>query len=39
MCYPVLCQKCKKTTWAGCGMHVQQVMSQIPPQQQCNCKR
>ena len=24
---------------SGCGNHVQQVMSQVPLQQQCQCKR
>ncbi len=39
MCYPIICQYCKKTTWSGCGNHVNQVMSQIPIQQQCQCKK
>ena len=39
MCYPVPCQKCGKTTWAGCGKHKDMVMSKIPPEQRCTCKR
>ena len=39
MCYPVPCQKCGKTTWAGCGKHKDMVMSKIPPAQRCTCKR
>jgi len=27
MCRPVVCKTCGKTTWAGCGMHVNQVMA------------
>jgi hypothetical protein len=25
MCRPVRCRTCGKTTWAGCGQHVDQV--------------
>lgn len=35
MCRAVTCKKCGKTTWAGCGMHVDQVMSGVPRSQQC----
>lgn len=38
MCRPVECMVCKKTTWAGCGAHVQQVMSVIPPERRCTCR-
>ena len=30
MCFPVICPSCKKTTWEGCGMHVDDVMSNVP---------
>lgn len=30
MCRPVNCRVCKKTTWAGCGQHVQQVRRSVP---------
>lgn len=39
MCYPVECPTCRKTTWAGCGEHVDQVMREVPPAQQCTCER
>ncbi len=26
MCYPVQCPRCHKTTWDGCGEHVDEVM-------------
>ena len=39
MCYPVPCPKCGKTTWAGCGKHKDMVMSKIPEDQRCTCKR
>jgi hypothetical protein len=35
MCRAVTCRRCGKTTWAGCGMHVNQVMSGVPASQRC----
>ncbi|QOR70430.1 hypothetical protein IM660_17855 [Ruania alkalisoli] len=35
MCRPVSCDTCGKTTWAGCGEHVDQVMRAVPQAQQC----
>jgi hypothetical protein len=35
MCRPVTCKKCGKTTWAGCGKHVNQVLAQVPAAQRC----
>ena len=35
MCRPATCKTCGKTTWAGCGMHVDQVMSGVPKAQRC----
>ncbi len=35
MCRAVPCRKCGKTTWAGCGLHVKQVMAGIPESQRC----
>ncbi|MBR5950734.1 MAG: hypothetical protein IKZ87_04795 [Actinomycetaceae bacterium] len=37
MCYPVKCPKCGKTTWGGCGSHVDSVMRNVPKNQQCTC--
>ena len=39
MCYPVTCQKCGKTTWAGCGKHKDMVMNKVPEDQRCKCPR
>lgn len=39
MCSPVRCNQCGKVTWSGCGQHVDQVMAQFPPEQQCTCPR
>ena len=35
MCRPVNCRTCGKTTWAGCGQHVDQVMRTVPSNQRC----
>ncbi|MGO0576907.1 hypothetical protein [Ornithinimicrobium panacihumi] len=29
------CKICGKTTWAGCGQHVDQVMSGVPRANRC----
>ena len=35
VCHPVKCRICGKTTWAGCGRHVDQVMRGVPESQRC----
>lgn len=35
MCSAVTCRTCGKTTWAGCGQHVDQVMKGVPQSQRC----
>ena len=35
MCRPTTCRTCGKTTWAGCGMHVDQVMARVPRENRC----
>ena len=30
MCSAVTCKVCKKTTWAGCGSHVDAVRRSVP---------
>ncbi len=37
MCYAVRCPSCGKTTWAGCGMHVDAVRRSVPSSQWCTC--
>ncbi len=39
MCYPVTCSTCKKTTWGGCGRHVDSVMKSVPASRRCTCKK
>lgn len=38
MCYPVTCSTCKKTTWGGCGSHVDSVMKSVPASRRCTCE-
>ncbi len=39
MCRAVKCRSCGKSTWAGCGNHVQDVMRNIPRSDRCTCDR
>lgn len=36
MCRPITCRVCAKTTWAGCGMHIQAVRQTVPAAQWCD---
>lgn len=38
MCRRVECQTCHKPTFAGCGMHVEQVLGDVPRDQRCRCR-
>jgi hypothetical protein len=35
MCRAVRCKTCSKTTWAGCGQHVNQVLAGVPRADLC----
>ncbi|MCK0116750.1 hypothetical protein BCE75_11675 [Isoptericola sp. CG 20/1183] len=35
MCRPVTCRTCGKTTWSGCGQHVDDVRRSVPAAQWC----
>jgi hypothetical protein len=37
MCSPATCYSCGKTTWAGCGMHADQVLARVPHDARCTC--
>ena len=39
MCCAATCPSCGKTTWDGCGRHVDDVMRSVPVNQQCRCQR
>ena len=38
MCRRVACATCGKPTFAGCGMHVDQVLGDVPPSERCRCR-
>ncbi|TQO18782.1 hypothetical protein FB472_0303 [Rhodoglobus vestalii] len=38
MCRAVTCRVCNKTTWAGCGEHIQSVKRSVPASNWCNGK-
>jgi len=38
MCQPVKCKTCGKTTWAGCGQHIDSVKRTVPASQWCDGK-
>jgi len=39
MCSPVRCERCGKTTWTGCGLHIDDVMAGVAAAQRCVCPR
>ena len=38
MCRRIDCPKCGKPTYAGCGMHIEQVLGDVPREQRCTCR-
>lgn len=39
MCRKVTCSKCGRPTWAGCGMHIESALKDVPQNQRCQCPR
>ena len=39
MCHRVVCARCGKPTWAGCGRHVEEALRGVPVDQRCSCPR
>ena len=37
MCWEKKCSKCKKSTWGGCGKHLEMVFRNIPYDKRCWC--
>lgn len=35
MCRATTCGQCGKASWAGCGMHVEQVLAGVPRSNRC----
>lgn len=38
MCHRVTCSTCGKPTYAGCGRHVEAVLSDVAPADRCRCR-
>ncbi|MGO9028892.1 MAG: hypothetical protein ACLQOZ_09735 [Acidimicrobiales bacterium] len=38
MCRAVTCRKCGMPSWKGCGLHVEQVLGDVPPSERCRCR-
>ncbi len=38
MCSPAVCPKCRKMTYSGCGMHVDQIFAGVPRERRCTCR-
>ncbi len=38
MCRRVTCEHCGKPSFAGCGAHVEQVLSDVPKSERCHCR-
>ena len=38
MCRRVECAACKKPSYAGCGMHIEQVLGDVPREARCKCR-
>ncbi|WP_280116217.1 hypothetical protein [Leucobacter viscericola] len=39
MCSPAPCATCGKTTWQGCGQHVEEALAGVPEESRCACER
>jgi hypothetical protein len=37
MCHRVVCSRCGKPTWAGCGRHIEEALKGVPPSERCQC--
>ncbi len=38
MCYRTSCRTCGKPTYAGCGMHIEMVLADVPRELRCRCR-
>jgi hypothetical protein len=37
MCYRIVCLKCNKPTYRGCGRHIEDVLGDVPVEERCQC--
>jgi len=38
MCRRIQCEHCGKPSFAGCGMHIEQVLGDVPAADRCRCQ-
>lgn len=38
MCQRIRCTTCGKPSYAGCGLHVEQVLGDVPKEDRCRCR-
>ncbi len=39
MCQKVVCSKCHKPTWSGCGKHIEAALAGVELKDRCQCPR
>jgi hypothetical protein len=37
MCSKVICSKCRKPTWEGCGEHIEEALAGVAEVDRCKC--
>jgi hypothetical protein len=37
MCHQVMCERCARPTWSGCGSHIEQALADVPSYERCTC--
>jgi hypothetical protein len=37
MCQKVKCDSCGKTTWSGCGQHIDEALAGVAAADRCTC--
>ena len=35
----IICDRCGKPTWKGCGQHIDQALKDVPVDKQCKCAK
>jgi len=38
MCHRITCRTCGKPSYAGCGLHVEMVLADVPRDLRCRCR-
>jgi hypothetical protein len=37
MCSRLVCKKCQKFTWSGCGEHIEEALHGVAASDRCTC--